>query len=124
MTEDFLDNQRLNLRWSADQGVSCFAHPRKLSRPPRRHRRGSYLFLLFIAAIPLVGRARPVGTIFPEIKPVIIWPPPPDTSRIRYAGQLSTDTDLKPALSGWEVFTQKFGGLVSAHGISTLSGLA
>ena len=84
-------------------------------------------FRYFLAAIALIVSgcaARPPGEIFPQIDPPVVFPPPPDTARIRYVGSLSTDRDLKPGVSGWQRFKRAVKGPTPARSISAPSGLA
>ena len=51
----------------------------------------------------LVGCAAPQGELFPPIEPPIVWPPAPETPRIKLVGVLSGSGDLRAAKSGGEV---------------------
>jgi sugar lactone lactonase YvrE len=44
------------------------------------------------------GCGTPAGELFPPSEAPILYPPPPDTPRIAYVGQLASDRDLKPAV--------------------------
>lgn len=54
--------------------------------------------LLVLTALMMLGCGRPAGVIFPPTAKPIVWPAPPERTRIRYVGQLSTSADLKPAV--------------------------
>jgi DNA-binding beta-propeller fold protein YncE len=64
-------------------------------------------FSLLILAL-LVGCAGKPKPIFVPVNPPIIWPQPPETTRIRYIGQLATSNDLKRPVGGLE----KIGGAI------------
>ncbi len=59
-------------------------------------------------AIPLllatmsIGCQAPPGPIFPRVDPPIVWPPAPDTPRIRYVGELRGEASLGVRATGWE----------------------
>jgi len=50
----------------------------------------------------LAGCARPQGVLFAPLDPATVWPPPPDTPRVRLLGSISDSRDLKAARSGME----------------------
>lgn len=50
--------------------------------------------LLAILALALIGCAAP-GPIFPAVEPPLVWPPPPDTGRIAYIGELTGEASLQ-----------------------------
>ena len=52
----------------------------------------------------LAGCTQPQGALFPLIDPPVVWPPAPETPRIRLIGELAGSTDLQAARSGGEVF--------------------
>ncbi len=56
------------------------------------------------------GCGRPQGILFPAVDPPRVWPPPPDTPRIRFIGELTDSRDLKAARSGMEVVKAAFRG--------------
>lgn len=49
------------------------------------------------SALLLVGCSGPLRPVFPPIQDARAWPEPPEASRIRYVGALSTSADLKPS---------------------------
>ena len=58
-----------------------------------------------LLAVGAVGAcARPQGTLFEPIRPARVWPPPPETARIRLVGLLADSGDLKAARSAGEGF--------------------
>ena len=65
-------------------------------------------FLLWIGVT--AGCARPQGVLFPQLDPPRVWPPPPDTPRIKLLGILSGSRDLKAGQSGMEVVRAAFRG--------------
>ena len=63
-----------------------------------------------LALVVLAGCGRPAGVLFEPEGARPEWPPPPDTARLRYVGQLTADKDLKPARSfGQRVGAALFG---------------
>ncbi len=56
----------------------------------------------FVGAMAAVcaGCSTPPGEIFPPLERPLVWPASQDVPRIRYVGQLATDADLKPGISG------------------------
>ncbi len=54
---------------------------------------------LALLACLLSGCGQPRGTLFESDAPRLFWPPPPETARIQYVGQLGTSEDLHPAKS-------------------------
>jgi sugar lactone lactonase YvrE len=61
---------------------------------------------LLVLASLVCGCGRPAGVIFEPLATPLVWPTPPEQSRIRYVGQLVTSADLKPAVSFFQGFTQ------------------
>ncbi len=57
---------------------------------------------IFLLSILLAGCGKPAGELFPPLDEALVWPGPPQTARIRYVGQLSTEVDLQQAISSWE----------------------
>jgi DNA-binding beta-propeller fold protein YncE len=53
-----------------------------------------------MALLLLGGCGHQAGIIFPYQSDAPLWPTPPEQARIRYVGQLTGSTDLKPAVSG------------------------
>jgi DNA-binding beta-propeller fold protein YncE len=51
------------------------------------------------ALVGAAGCGQPRGVIFEPLETPMAWPPPPETPRIRYVGQLETSEDLKPGRS-------------------------
>lgn len=80
--------------------------------------------LALLALASAGGCGQPAGTIFDAATAGPVWPPPPDAARIRYIGQIATDSDLKPAKSGWTVLGEALGGSASARRVSTPAGIA
>lgn len=67
---------------------------------------------------------QPLAPIFPEIKPAIVWPPPPDQPRIRYIGDLVGEESLKARKSGGEKFRELLAGPSPKTGFSTPNSVA
>lgn len=65
-------------------------------------------FLLWIGVT--AGCARPQGVLFPQLDPPRVWPPPPDTPRIRLLAILSDSRDLRAGQSAMEVIKAAFRG--------------
>lgn len=62
-------------------------------------------------ALPLfAGCVAPPGPIFPQVSPPIVWPPAPDTPRIRYVGELRGEASLGARPKGWQVFRELLAG--------------
>lgn len=53
---------------------------------------------LLLCGLGVLGCGRPAGVVFPPLAKPLIWPPPPERTRIAYVGQLATSADLKPAV--------------------------
>lgn len=70
------------------------------ARPHRRPCRGARVAAVGVVAALVSGCSTPPGVIFDTTGPTPTWPPPPDSPRIRYAGQLRADEDLRPGRSG------------------------
>ena len=62
----------------------------------------SRLILLLIAPLLAAGCAGKPQPIFPPVDPAIVWPDPPEQTRIRYIGQLASSADLKRPIGGLE----------------------
>jgi DNA-binding beta-propeller fold protein YncE len=81
--------------------------------------------MLFLAGIGCVGGcARPQGELFEQLREPLVWPEPPDIPRVQYVGSISTELDLKRAVS-WtqglgELFfgKGKFGVLLCPYGVA------
>jgi DNA-binding beta-propeller fold protein YncE len=95
---------------------------RKAAKPPSiLHPPSSILYPLSSILLLLAGCSKP-GVIFPPLNPPLVWPAPPEPTRIRYVGQLSTDADLKPATNFGEAIGRAIFGKADTH--SMLSPLA
>ena len=77
-----------------------------------------------VVAIICSGCGQPPGEMFtPPAKP-IVWPAPPETARIKYVGQISTEKDLHRAVSWSEGFGQllfgqkEIGVLLNPYGVA------
>lgn len=70
------------------------------------------------------GCARPAGELFPAVWPAITFPPSPNEARLRYVGQLRTNRDLSPAVSGWQAFSNALTGAPADRSVSAPAGLA
>jgi DNA-binding beta-propeller fold protein YncE len=76
-----------------------------------RHIRDGFLARTFLSAGLYIsvfglsfntGCGTPEGEIFAPLESPPVWPEPPEQGRIRYVGMLSTEQDLKPAVSWTE----------------------
>lgn len=76
-----------------------------------------------IVVLWLGGCGQPAGEIFPAISPPVVFPAPPDAPRIAYVGALSTDRDLKPAVSGWQSLARAVSGPPQPQSVSAPAGL-
>ncbi|MCG3136777.1 MAG: hypothetical protein HJJLKODD_00613 [Phycisphaerae bacterium] len=83
--------------------------------------------VLIIAMLLLVtGCQQPAGEIFPVIEPAVVWPAPPEATRIRLVGTLSDSRDLKAEQSSSEIFKAALRGprppitLAGPHGVALL----
>ena len=54
--------------------------------------------LVCCALVSMTGCGQKAGVLFPPPAKPLVWPAPPDATRIRYVGQLATSADLKPAV--------------------------
>ena len=69
-----------------------------------------WILVLGFCLWSLGGCGKPEGELFPPPAEPIFWPAPPEKPRIKYIGQLSTEQDLKKAVSPWENLTQTLFG--------------
>ncbi len=91
-----------------------------------RNRNVDIGFSAFIGLILVIcsGCGQPVGELFAPIARPIVWPAPPETARIKYLGQISTEKDLHMAVSwseglGQLIFGQKeIGVLVNPYEVA------
>jgi len=60
------------------------------------------LNLLLVSLLLAPGCAGKPQPIFPAVNPPIVWPDPPEQTRIRYIGQLAGSADLKRRVGGLE----------------------
>ena len=82
--------------------------------------------LVFIGVILVIcsGCNRPVGELFAPTAIPVVWPAPPETARIKYLGQISTEKDLQRAVSwseglGQLIFGQnEIGVLVNPYAVA------
>ena len=82
------------------------------------------LAVIGIMVVICSGCGQPAGELFtPPAKP-IVWPAPPETARIKYIGQISTEKDLQRAVSWAEGFGQllfgqkEIGVLLNPYGLA------
>ncbi len=64
-----------------------------------------------------VGCNRPLKPIFEPLPNARAWPPAPAQARIRYVGQLSRDTDLKPPRRTFQAIADFFVGKAPANAL-------
>ena len=57
-----------------------------------------------------LGCAKPAGPLFPPVVPPLVWPSPPETTRIRLVGSIDGSRDLRAAVSGMEAFKSAIRG--------------
>ncbi len=72
-----------------------------------RVRRGfahCHMATCFVAAVVISGCARPQGVLFAPLQPPKVWPPAPDTPRVKFVGSLAGSADLKAATTSAEAF--------------------
>ncbi|MCF7954795.1 MAG: 6-bladed beta-propeller [Phycisphaerae bacterium] len=55
--------------------------------------------LVLLQLLMVAGCGKPQGRIFEPLAKPLVWPKPPDTPRVRYVGQISTEADLKKKVS-------------------------
>lgn len=75
-----------------------------------KNTRGIAAGFCLLAGAMSVGCGQPQGVLFPVLEPPRIWPPPPETPRIKLLGTISGSTDLKAARSGMEAIKTAFRG--------------
>ncbi len=80
------------------------------ARVSRRHRNATLLCLWMAVFSVVSGCGRPQGVLFPTIDPPRVWPPQPDTPRIRLVGVLADSGDLAASRSGVEAIKAAFRG--------------
>jgi sugar lactone lactonase YvrE len=78
---------------------------------------------LLLVTLLLIGCGRPAGVIFEPLSQPIVWPTPPDVTRVRYVGQLVTSADLKPAVSFGEAIGEMIFGKKSTKSMLTPYGV-
>ncbi|MHC4907611.1 MAG: hypothetical protein ACYTBW_05085 [Planctomycetota bacterium] len=66
--------------------------------------------LAMVLCMVLCGCSRPAGTLFTPLAEPLLWPQPPETPRIAYVGMISTEDDLKPAVSWSQGLKELFFG--------------
>jgi DNA-binding beta-propeller fold protein YncE len=57
-----------------------------------------------VAGLAQVGCATPAGPLFDPVHPPLVWPPAPETPRIRWVGELSGSESLNAGRSAGEAF--------------------
>jgi len=57
-----------------------------------------------------IGCGQPQGEMFEEMASPVVWPQSPETARVKYLGQLSTEADLRRGVSPMESLTQMLFG--------------
>lgn len=65
---------------------------------------------LVSTAIILGGCAQASRPVFEEHRPALVWPAAPNPAKIRYVGQLSTESDLKPGRKPFQALGDLFVG--------------
>jgi len=80
--------------------------------------------ILLLALPTLPACQQPVGPIFPEIDPPIVWPAPPDRPRIRYVGALVGEKSLKAPSTVWEQLGEVLTGPTAKWQFSTPTSVA
>ena len=81
---------------------------------------------VFIGVMVIIcsGCGQPAGEMFTPPAKAIVWPAPPETARIKYLGQISTEKDLQSAVSWSEGFGQllfgqkETGVLLNPYGVA------
>lgn len=71
------------------------------ARHTRRLCRVGVIILAF--GLPMAaGCQKPLAPIFPEVRPPLVWPPPPNAPRISFIGELTGAESLKRPNTGWQ----------------------
>jgi len=90
--------------WPCHRGDAA---ARPWSRPGRTER---FLLPAVLALVLLTvgpeGCGPRLKPIFEEVDPPLVWPPEPKPTRIRYLGQLASESDLKAPRSLWSAIEQ------------------
>jgi DNA-binding beta-propeller fold protein YncE len=63
-----------------------------------------------MAAVGAAGCQSELRPIFPAVEPPMVWPPPPDTARIHYVGELVGESSLRESTTGLAAFGALFTG--------------
>jgi DNA-binding beta-propeller fold protein YncE len=66
--------------------------------------------MVLAAFITAGGCSHPAGVIFTPQKEPLVWPQPPEEAKVRYVGLLSTEEDLRPAVSWSQGLNELFFG--------------
>lgn len=77
-----------------------------------------------VLAALTTGCQAPLKPVFPVHNPPIFWPPPPDTPRIRYIGELTGEASLGVQPRGLEVLGEIFTGPKPKIAFSTPTAVA
>jgi hypothetical protein len=60
------------------------------------------LMVAVLSIMAIAGCSRPAGMIFAPLETPVVWPKPPEQPRIIFVGEISTEVDLKRAVSWTE----------------------
>ncbi len=74
---------------------------------------GALLLVVFLAG------CQPPGVIFPPVNPPLLYPSPPEITRISYVGKLETDADLKPGQDAFKAIGESIFGKDETHSMLT-----
>jgi len=100
--------------------------PARAARPTHRTPEPSLALRALLTALACANtgcQATP-GPIFPDIRPPIVWPPPPDRPRIRYVGQLVGEASLGARPSGMAALRAALEGPPAQGAFSTPTAVA
>lgn len=77
------------------------------------------ILLSLLLSAALCGCGQVEGVIFAPRASPIVWPAPPETARIRYVGELTSNEDLKCGKSSLDVVGQAIFGKPDRHALVT-----
>ncbi len=88
----------------------------RLKRQGKRRLLGACAMILLLSLAALsVSCVRSAGVVFPRLENPIVWPPPPERTRIEWVGELVTSDDLKPGVGLGQAINRAIFGKKEAY---------